>query len=32
VEQAERKPTSHAARLVAGGLLTKLATNPLEHR
>jgi hypothetical protein len=29
-EQAVRKPASHAARLVAGGLLTKLETNPLE--
>jgi len=29
-EQAERKPTSHAARLLAGGLRDKLAANPLE--
>ena len=29
-EQAERKPTSHAARLLAGGLRDKLARNPLE--
>ena len=30
-EQAERKPTSHAARLLAGGLRDKLARNPLER-
>ncbi len=30
-EQADRKPTSHAARLVAGGLRAKLAANPLER-
>lgn len=30
-EQAERKPTSHAARLLSGGLRAKLATNPLER-
>jgi hypothetical protein len=30
-EQAERKPTSHAARLLAGGLRAELAANPLEH-
>ena len=29
-EQAERKPTSQAARLVAGGLRRKLADNPLD--
>ena len=29
-EQAERKPASHAARLLAGGLRHKLATNPLD--
>ena len=29
-EQADRKPTSHAARLIAGGLRAKLADNPLE--
>lgn len=29
-EQAARKPTSHAARLLAGGLRDKLARNPLE--
>ncbi|GAA2754269.1 HD domain-containing protein [Amnibacterium kyonggiense] len=29
-ERAERKPTSQAARLVAGGLRQKLAANPLE--
>jgi cyanamide hydratase family protein with HD domain len=29
-EQAERKPTSHAARLLDGGLRAKLAANPLE--
>jgi hypothetical protein len=32
LEQAERKPASHAARLIAGGLIAKLAANPLEHR
>lgn len=31
-EQAERKPASHAARLIAGGLIRKLAVNPLESR
>lgn len=31
-EQAERKPGSHAARLVSGGLVAKLTQNPLEHR
>jgi cyanamide hydratase family protein with HD domain len=31
-EQAERKPASHAARLLAGGLRDKLAANPLERR
>jgi hypothetical protein len=31
-EQAARKPASHAARLLAGGLLGKLADNPLERR
>jgi hypothetical protein len=30
-EQAERKPTSHAARLLAGGLRDNLARNSLEH-
>jgi hypothetical protein len=30
-EQAARKPTSHAARLIAGGLVAKLAANPLER-
>ena len=31
-EQAHRKPTTAAARLLAGGLLRKLADNPLEPR
>jgi cyanamide hydratase family protein with HD domain len=31
-EQADRKPASHAARLLAGGLRAKLAANPLERR
>jgi hypothetical protein len=31
-DQADRKPTTAAARLVAGGLLRKLAENPLESR
>lgn len=30
-EPAERKPTSHAARLLSGGLRAKLAANPLER-
>lgn len=30
-EQAERKPTSHAARLLSGGLRAKLTANPLER-
>lgn len=30
VEQAERKPSSHAARIVAGGLRGKLAHHPLD--
>ena len=30
VEQAERKPTSHAARIVAGGLRRNLAHHPLD--
>lgn len=31
VDQADRKPTTAAHRLVAGGLIAKLAANPLEH-
>ena len=31
-DQAARKPASHAARLLAGGLREKLAANPLERR
>jgi hypothetical protein len=31
-EQAERKPTSHAARILRGGLREQLADNPLESR
>jgi hypothetical protein len=31
-DQAHRKPTTAAARLLAGGLRTKLAANPLEPR
>ena len=30
-EQADRKPHSHAFRLLEGGLIDKLAANPLEH-
>jgi HD superfamily phosphodiesterase len=30
--QAQRKPTSSSARLVSGGLIRKLAENPLERR
>lgn len=30
-EQAERKPASHAARLLSGGLRAKLTANPLER-
>lgn len=32
VDQAERKPATAAARLVRGGLVAKLAANPLESR
>jgi hypothetical protein len=31
LEQADRKPQSQAARIVAGGLEAKLAANPLER-
>ncbi|WP_431277715.1 HD domain-containing protein [Leifsonia poae] len=31
-DQAVRKPTTAAARLIGGGLISKLAANPLEQR